>query len=167
MNDSLRIWTARWRASRAPQPYQYWALRERHKPILPALTLLLAAVAIAYWLHPVNAIPVHHAGEWIQIAVNEPTKVELLTITATQFWWEEIQGNDGRPTVGLTANLILSSQDQPDQHTGVRVHAGQTVEYNGYQVKINLVGGDTAGQCLVFKVTQLTELPAVFEIGDR
>ncbi len=167
MNDSLRIWTARWRASLAPRPYQYWALRERRKPIFPVLTLLLAAVAIACWLRPINAMPVHHTGEWIQIPVNEPTEVEQLTITATQFWWEEILGDDERPIVGLTANLILSPQNQPDQNTEVRVHAGQTIEYNGYQVKINLVGGDTVGQCLVFKVTRLTELPAVFEIGDR
>lgn len=167
MKEPLCIWTANWRAWRAPRPYQYWVLRERRKPTLPALTLLLAAVAIAFWLRPGNATPIHRTGEWIQILVNEPTVVELLTITATQFWWEEIQGNDSRPTVGLTANLILLPQDQPDRHTDVRVHAGQTVEYNGYQVKIKLVGGDTASQCLVFKVTQLTELPAVFEIGDR
>lgn len=166
MKEPFRIWTAHWRAWRAPRPYQYWALREQRKPILPALILLLAAVAITCWLHPVNTMPVHHAGEWIRIPANEPNEVELLTITATQFWWEEILGDDGRPTVGLTANLILSPQDQPDQHMDVRVHAGQAVEYNGYQVKIKSVGGDTAGQCLVFKVTQLTGLPAVFEIGD-
>ncbi len=167
MSNPFRQLKARWRAWRTPKPYQYFALRERRKPTVLILLVLLFTAGAVLWLHPVNATPTHHLGEWVRLPANVTVAVDLLSVSATQFWWEEITGPDGRPTVGVTANLSLSSESRPELHTNVRVHSGQTVEYDHYLVDIGAVGGDTSGQYLVFQATPLSWLPSVLEITSR
>jgi hypothetical protein len=64
----------------------------------------------------------------------------ILQIGASNFWKDEYVDEQGETRRGLTAMLTLWLLDLPDPSDQVRVHRGQVLEFQGYQIEVVDIG---------------------------
>jgi hypothetical protein len=81
-----------------------------------------------------NGAMIRHRGE-----------SSMLEIRAGNFASEIYSNEKGAETRGATAGVWLVLRGHPETNVYHRVHAGQTIDYPGFQIKAATIGSDQRG----------------------